>query len=48
MAGKINFYKKLEFGMLQKAYNKIINSIKESKSITDRGEFSMLNQSNVY
>ena len=43
MANKINFYKKLEIGMLQKGYNKIIQTIKEGKSLTDRGEFSMLN-----
>ncbi len=43
MAVKVNFYKKLEIGMLQKAYNKILLSIKEGKSTTDRGEFSMLN-----
>lgn len=31
MAGKISFYKKLEIGMIQKGYNKIIANLKEGK-----------------
>lgn len=42
---KLNFYKKLEIQMLQKAYNKILYNLRESKSALDKGEFSMLNNS---
>ena len=47
MNEKLNFYKKLEFPTLQKAYNRILEALKPSETLADKGEFSILDRSEI-
>ena len=43
IADKVHFYKKLELPLLQDAYNRIFDFLKNSEALAERGEYSMLN-----
>lgn len=40
---KVHFYKKLELPLLQDAYNKLFEAVKNSKTVIEEGEYSQLN-----
>jgi hypothetical protein len=45
MNEKLNFYKKLEVPLLQDAYTRLSNFLRQNDKLADRGEFSILNTS---
>ena len=45
MNEKLGFYKKMEVPLLQDAYNRISNFLRQTDRLADRGEFSILNAS---
>ena len=47
IADKIHFYKKLELPLLQDAYNRLFEGLRNSKALADEGEYSLLNQTST-